>query len=148
MRWRLFLSVGALVACKSASSTPPARFSLEALGGERFALVPLPGQLPYCLAYTVSERGVLRQLVRPVDERAPACPAGERIGGTVFRAPHEEGTVKALVLFASEPLRAKTISTQLGELKNPGAVRAVDIRAPGETALGVLEFHPSPGTAQ
>jgi hypothetical protein len=133
----------------SCSTGAPAKGSakgmeLQEVGAASVKLVPAEGQLPYCLVFTVSERGVVRQLTMRRDRAAIPCPAGKAVGGTVYRIPPEEGAVRIHVIFADRRADADPIAQQVHDLaaQNP-KFSAMDLRAPGTVHAETLEFTPS-----
>jgi hypothetical protein len=144
VRLALFVSL-ALAACPRPPDAPAAkRVVLNAFSGSTFELVPEPGQLPFCLAYTVSPKGVIRQLTMSAENVSFECPAGQPVGHHPFRVPSSEPSVKVLVLFSSQSVNASSVSQQLLETRDPTSVTAMGLRLPGQAALEVLDFtHPA-----
>ncbi|UQA54619.1 hypothetical protein [Polyangium aurulentum] len=123
---------------------PPARVTLVQKGPASVELLPLEGQPPYCLVFTVAERGPIRHLTLLEDKRSPDCPAGTPILGTAFRIPPREGKVKIYVIFSDRFLESDSIAQQMNDLvSQKQAITAMDLRAPGSVVLETLEFTPT-----
>ncbi len=142
------LALVALVALggceKPAPSSSSQRVTLVHKGPAHIELVPSEGQPPFCLVFTVAERGPIRHLTMLDDKLSPDCPAAAPIAGNVFRIPPREGKVKILVIFSDRALEADPIARQIDDLvsqKQP--VTAMDLRAPGRVVVETLEFTPS-----
>ncbi len=140
MRW---LGVVLLVAaCSPGREAAPRRAAIQATGPASIKIVPGPGQPPYCLAFTVSETGVVRQLTMSAANESIPCAAGEAIGATEYRIPPAEGKVRVYVILSDRKLDATPIAGQVRELgKSPG-FSAMDLRAPGHVVLETLEWIP------
>jgi hypothetical protein len=113
------------------------------VGSAQVEVVPAKGQLPYCLVFTESEKGVLRQLTMNFEDQAVPCEAGAPIGGTTYKIPPREGKVRVYVVFADRPIKAANIAQRLNELHGEKKVlTAMDLRAPGQVAIDTLEYAP------
>jgi hypothetical protein len=135
----------ALLLAGCSSPPPPAkRVSLKAAGPASIELVPAAGQLPYCLVYTRTESGIVRQLT-PIDpNEAIPCPAGAPIGGSSYAIPKAEGKVRIFVVLSDRVIDGRPVSAQVRELGATPGFSAMDLRAPGNVALETLEFTPGP----
>jgi hypothetical protein len=131
--------------CSQAPPPPaPARVSLVQKGPASIELLPLAGQPPNCLVFTVAEYGPIRHLTMLEDKRSPDCPAGAPILGTAFRIPPREGKVKIYVIFSDRFLESDSIAKQMDDLvRQKQAITAMDLRAPGSVVLETLEFTPT-----
>ncbi len=134
----------AVLACSKPAEPLPKRATLKAVTGSTFELIPAAEQWPFCLAYTVSAKGVIRQLTMSAENTSFNCVAGQPIGLHAYRVPASEPSVKVLVLFTSQSVNAGSVSQQLIELKTPASITAMELRLPGQAALEVLDFTASP----
>jgi hypothetical protein len=110
-------------------------------------VVPNEGQLPYCLLYTVSQKGVIRQLTMTRENRSIKCDAGKPIANSSFRVPVQEGPVKVYVIFSNERVQAGSVAQQLFELQGRERITGMDFRLPGQAFVEMLEFIPEEGGA-
>jgi hypothetical protein len=134
-------------ACNQLAPTSPVkRVTLERTGGTTFRLVTAPGQLPYCLAYTVSGAGLTRQLTMSRLNQSFECAGGQPIGKHPFRVPLDEGPVKIHVIFTSQPVNAGSVSQQIMEAENRQALHVMSMRLPGNAFIETLEFVPEEDT--
>jgi hypothetical protein len=138
------LSAPLLAACEPTQGAASHRATLVATGPASIKILPSAGQPPYCLVFTVSEKGVVRQLtMSPANESIP-CAAGQPIGDTEYRIPPIEGKVRIHVILSDRKLDATPVAQQVRELgKSPG-FSAMDLRAPGRVVLETLELAPQP----
>ncbi len=140
MRTALALTLVLCACSKSSAPTAVKRATLRPAAGTSFELVPEPNQLPFCQVYTVSSKGVIRQLTMSADNTSFDCPAGEPIGHHTFRVPAGEAGVKILVLFTSQSVSATSVSAQLLEVRHAATMTAIDLRLPGQATLETIEF--------
>ena len=118
------------------------RATIQAVGPASIKILPGERQPPFCLAFTASEQGIVRQLtMTPANDSVP-CPAGEPIGGTEYRIPPGEGKVRVYVVFSDRKLDALPVGAQIHELGKGAGLTAMDLRAPGQVVLETLEFEP------
>jgi hypothetical protein len=144
--WAVAVVVLSMVGCEQSQKPAlPARAELRTLGGSTIELVPKEGQHPYCLVFTVSEKGIIRQLTMTRENRSIKCEAGKRIFNSSFRVPLEEGKVKAYIFFSDQRIQAGSVAQQLYELQGKPRVTAMDFRLPGAVAVEMLEFTPQEG---
>lgn len=146
-RWIGVLAVVALCAAchdgkKAASSE---RATLRRTGGATVEVIPTEGQLPYCMLYTVSEKGVIRQLTLTRENRSIKCDANKPIANTSFRIPVQEGKVRLYVFFSDDRIPAGPVAQELYELRNQERISAIDLRLPGKVFVQMLEFTPQAG---
>ncbi len=143
-RWTWVLAVLAVGAgCSGkAKQEAPQRAEIRSVGGSTVEVLPAAEQLPYCLLYTLSEKGVIRQLTMTRENRSIRCEAGKPIANTSFRIPANEGNVKLYVIFSDERIQAGPIAQQLIDLKNQPRITAMDMRLPGRVFIETLEFTP------
>ncbi len=135
-----FVATASSCASKTATEATPKRVRIRPVSAASFELVPEPHQYPYCLAYTVSSRGVLRLLSMSEANASIECPAGEPVGHHPFRVPASEPSVKILVLFTSQAVSATSVSQQLLETSNAATLKGMDLRLPGQAALEIVDF--------
>jgi hypothetical protein len=112
------------------------------VSGATMEIVPTEGQHPYCLVYTVSQKGIIRQLTMTRENRSIKCEAGRPIANTSFRVPSQEGPVKVYIFFSDQRVQAGSVAQQLFELQGRERVTAMDFRLPGQAAVEMLEFAP------
>ncbi|MFE8601398.1 hypothetical protein [Archangium violaceum] len=147
-RWMKAVAVVALGAVGCTQEQKPAtakRAELKTAGGSTMEIIPAEGQLPYCMLFTVSEKGIIRQLTMTRENRSIKCDAGKRIYNSSFRVPVEEGTVKAYVFFSDQRIQAGSVAQQLYDLRDKPRLTAMDFRLPGSVSVEMLEFTPKPG---
>lgn len=147
-RWAWAVAVLVLVAgCTDdkPKSGPPARAQLRKVSGSTIEIVPTEGQLPYCLVYTVSQKGIIRQLTMTRENRSIKCEAGRPIANTSFRVPTQEGPVKVYILFSDQRVQAGSIAQQIMDKQNQDRMTAMDFRLPGQAFIERLEFTPEEG---
>jgi hypothetical protein len=144
IRTLAILSCALLAACESKPPPPPKRVELRQLTGNTLQLVSNQTELKYCLLYTLSEKGVVRQLTLNRKNESISCEAGKPIGNVAYRIPVEEGPVRVMVLFSDRPLNAGSIAQQIYEsaATNP-RFTALDLRLPGHVMTDTLQFTPS-----
>jgi hypothetical protein len=137
----------ALTACTPAASKQPegVRFRIERLGPASIQILPNVGQLPYCMAFTASDRGVVRLLTMSAKNEAFKCDAGQPVGGTNYHVPPEEGPVRVIVVFADQQIEATPIAAQVREISfKQRKVNGMDLRAPGTVTVESIDFVPAP----
>jgi len=129
--------------CTPSKSSAPKRASIEEVGGSTVNIVPAEGQPPYCLVFTVSAKGVVRQLTMNGDNTSVPCEAKKPIGEVSYRIPVAAGKIRAHILFSDRKLDAAPMAWQIHELaaENPQFM-ALDLRAPGQVVIETLEFTP------
>jgi hypothetical protein len=140
--WALAVLVFGTGCTESPKQAPAPRAEIRSLGGSTVEVLPTAGQFPYCLMYTISERGVMRQLTMTRENRSIKCETGKPIANTSFRIPANEGKVKAYVIFSNERIPAGPVTQQLYELKGRERISALDMRLPGRVFVEMLEFAP------
>jgi hypothetical protein len=148
-RWPWAVAVLALVAgcTQDSKQGPSARAQIRKVSGSTMEIVPSDGQLPYCLVYTVSQKGVIRQLTMTRENRSIKCDPGRPIANASFRVPTQEGPVKVYVFFSDQRVQAGSVAQQLFELQGRPRVTATDFRLPGQAFVEMLEFTPEEGDA-
>lgn len=132
----------ALAACPE-KQPPPRRVELRKLSGTSVRLIPAAGQLPYCLVFTLSATGVIRQLTMDGENLSLDCPGAQPIGGVSYRFPIAEGPVRIYTLFSDRRLNAGTIAPQIVEKAGAPYLNVTDLRLPGRATAEVLEFTPA-----
>ena len=148
MNVRLVLAGTALVllAACTRSGAPAHREELPRITGDTVQIVPSEGQLPYCLAFTQSEKGVIRQLTISKTNNSVKCDAGEPVLGQIYKIPVEEGPVKIRVFFSDQRLEAASVANQLNEMSSP-SFNPIDLRLPGRVVVESIDFIPAEGGA-
>jgi hypothetical protein len=139
------IGVATLVAAcnaKPAAAPSPRRMEIRTVTGNTVQFIPGPDQLPYCLIYTQSDKGVTRQMTMTQSNQSVACPAGEPVMGRRFRIPADEGHVRVRVLFSDQRLEAATLASQVMDMASP-AFNPMDLRLPGHVVLESLDFVPT-----
>ncbi|WP_242588297.1 hypothetical protein [Corallococcus macrosporus] len=146
-RWTGLLMMMALgaggVGCDTAPPPVKAKRALvKRTGPATMEIIPMEGQLPYCLLFTTSEKGVIRQLTLTREKRSIRCDANQPIANTSFRVPLQEGKVRVYVFFSDEPVPSGWVAQQLYELRDRERITAMDLRLPGSIFVETLEFTP------
>lgn len=144
-RWLWLTSLCLAAACDK-DKEPTVRAELRQLTGNTFELFPAEAQLKYCLVFTRSETGVIRQLTMTHGNRSVTCEARQPIGGIRYRIPVNEGPVKIHIFFSDQPLNAGALAQDLYERKGDPSFQPIDLRLPGKVVVQTLEFTPSEGT--
>jgi hypothetical protein len=121
------------------------RAELKTLSGSTVEFVPKDGQHPYCMLFTVSEKGIIRQLTMTRENRSIKCDAGKRIYNSSFRIPVEEGPIRAYIFFSDQRIQAGSVAQQLYDLRDKQRVTAMDFRLPGSVSVEMLQFTPKAG---
>ena len=132
----------ALLAGCARSSPPEHRVELRRTSGDTVQVIPSDGQLPYCLIFTYSEKGITRQLTISKNNTSVKCPAGEPVLGQTYRIPIEEGPVKVHTFFSDQRLEAASVANQMTEMVKP-SFSPIDFRLPGKVVVETLEFAPT-----
>ncbi|MCP3145064.1 hypothetical protein [Pyxidicoccus xibeiensis] len=144
-RWCGFLAMVAVAlwtSCDGKKSDRPTRAQLRKTGAATVEVVPSDGQLPYCMLYTVSEKGVIRQLTLTRENRSIRCDANRPVANTSFRIPVQEGKVRMYIFFSDERIPAGPVAQQLYDLRGQERINAMDLRLPGRVFVETLEFSP------
>jgi hypothetical protein len=128
--------------CDSKREAVARRVELRTLRGNRVELVPADGTPPYCLAFSIAQRGTVRQLTMSQEDKSVECPPGKPIGGVPYRIVPSEGKVRIFVFFSSEKLAAASIAQQISELGASPTFGVLDLRLPGKVVSDVLEYTP------
>ena len=131
-----------LLAGCTRSRPPTQRVQLRRISGDTVQVVPTGGQLPYCLVFTQSQKGVVRQLTMSKSNQSVKCPAGDPVLGLTYRIPVEEGPVKIHTFFSDQRLEAVSVANQLAEMQNP-SFNPIDFRLPGKVVVEAIDFIPS-----
>ncbi|NOK16939.1 hypothetical protein [Corallococcus carmarthensis] len=149
-RWTGLLTVmvlgAGIVGCDDAK--PPAkvaRAQVKRTGPATMEIIPVEGQLPYCMLFTMSEKGVIRQLTLTRENRSIRCDANRPVANTSFRVPVQEGKVRVYIFFSDERVPAGSVAQQLYDLRDRERVTAMDLRLPGRVFVETLEFTPETG---
>src|SRR5258706_14993215 len=139
--WFALLLIG--LGCKEPVKSAH-RVELRKMKGELVELVPLAGTPPNCLAFSISQGGVVRQLTMNAENTSTDCAPGRPIGGEPFRIPAREGKVRIYVLFSDQQLEAQPIADQIHEFAGKPDLTVLDLRAPGRVVTDMVEFTPDP----
>jgi hypothetical protein len=123
----------------------PTRAQIRKVSGATMEVITNDGQLPYCLLFTVSEKGIIRQLTMTRENRSIKCDSGKPIANTSFRVPTQEGKVKVYVIFSDQRIQAGSVAQQLYELRDRPRITGMDFRLPGQAFVESLEFIPEEG---
>ncbi|MCY1080918.1 hypothetical protein [Archangium lansingense] len=145
MRAVAVVALGAVGCTQEQKPTMTARAELKTMGGSTVEIIPKEGQHPYCMLFTVSEKGIIRQLTMTRENRSIKCDTGKRIYNSSFRIPVEEGKVRAYVFFSDQRIQAGSVAQQLNDLREKPRLTAMDFRLPGSVTVEMLEFTPQPG---
>ena len=130
-----------LSAC-ARTGAPVSRVEVRKISGDTVQIVPSEGQMPYCLVFTHSGKGVVRQLTMSKNNVSVKCPAGEPVLGQAYRVPVEEGPVTINVFFSDQRLEAASVANQLNDMANP-SFSPIDFRLPGKVVVESIDFIPS-----
>lgn len=142
-RWSAVLAAVALCSgCDGNKSERPARAQLRRTGSATVEVIPAEGQLPYCMLYTVSEKGVIRQLTLTRENRSIRCDPNRPVANTSFRIPAQEGKVRMYIFFSDDRIPAGPVAQQLYDLRGQVRINAMDLRLPGRVFVETLEFAP------
>jgi hypothetical protein len=148
VRSALFIVLGlALAGCDQKSEAPLKRATVQRTGGTTFEIVPSAGQMPFCLAYTVSRSGLTRQLTMSRSNQSFECPAGKAVGHHAYRVPLNEGPVKVYLFFTSQAVNAASVSQQILDAPDRQSLSVMNMRLPGQAAFETLEFTPEEDVA-
>ena len=146
MSKKLLLSVfsAALVlgACSKSQTPFTARMEVHSLSANIVQFIPAPDQLPYCLIYTQTAKGVTRQMTMTGSNESVACPAGEPVLGRRFRLTSDEGLIRVRVLFSDQRLQAAQVASQVVDMASP-AFNPMNLRLPGKVVLESIEYVPT-----
>jgi hypothetical protein len=138
------LLVAILAGCAREAPSPTHRVELRPVSGDTIQIVPAEGQLPYCLAFTHSERGVTRQLTISKTNVSVQCLPGQPVLGQAYRIPVDEGPVRVFVLFSDQRLQAASVVDQITEMEKPN-FNPLDLRLPGRVIVEKQDFIPVAG---
>jgi hypothetical protein len=145
-RWSVVLAVSTVLAlggsCDGKKADRPARAQLRKTGAATVEVIPSEGQLPYCMLYTVSEKGIIRQLTLTRENRSIRCDPNKPVANTSFRIPVQEGKVRMYIFFSDDRIPAGPVAQQLYDLRGQERINAMDLRLPGRVFVEILEFSP------
>jgi len=142
IRGVVFGVVLALLSACARSTAPTHRVEIRRISGDTVQVIPTEGQMPYCLVFTQSGKGVVRQLTISKTNVSVKCSPGEPVLGQAYRIPVEEGPVKINVFFSDQRLEAASVANQLNEMANP-SFNPIDFRLPGNVVVERLDFIPA-----
>ena len=126
---------------KHPAALAPHRLEIRKVTGNTVQFIPAADQLPYCLIYTQSAKGVTRQMTMTHSNQSVSCPPGEPVLGLRFRFPADEGPVRVHVLFSDQRLQAAAVAEQLVDMESPN-FHPTDLRVPGRVLLETQDFLP------
>lgn len=132
-----FVAIG----CESRPAPAGHRLELRKLADDLVELVPREGNPPYCLVYSIAERGTIRQLTMNETNDSFECPAGAPVGEEKYRIPKSEGKARIFAVFTDQKLSATTVATQIGDL-GTSHFSPLDLRIPGKAVSDVIEYTP------
>lgn len=132
----------ALLSACARSTAPTQRVEIRRISGDTIQIVPSEGQMPYCLAFTHSGKGVVRQLTMSKANVSVKCPPGDPVLGQAYKIPVDEGPVKIHVFFSDQRLEAASVANQLNEMQKP-SFSPIDFRLPGKVLVETVDFIPS-----
>ena len=135
------VALAGLAAC-SRTTTPAHRVEIRRISGDTVQIVPSDGQMPYCLVFTQSGKGVVRQLTMSKTNVSVKCPANEPVLGQAYKIPVEEGPVKINVFFSDQRLEAGSVANQLNDMAKP-SFSPIDFRMPGNVVVETVDFIPT-----
>ena len=135
------VALAGLAAC-SRTNTPAHRVEIRKISGDTVQIVPNDGQMQYCLVFTHSGKGVVRQLTMSRNNVSVKCPADEPVLGQAYKIPVEEGPVKINVFFSDQRLEAASVANQLTEMASM-SFSPIDFRLPGKVVVEILDFIPT-----
>lgn len=119
------------------------QLEIRRITDDSFMVIPAKHQLPYCLLFTTSEKGVVRQLTMTHENKSVPCPAGQPIGGVRYRVLPDEGPLTVQVFFSNKKLNAGSVAQQIYEqTKEKRSLDPINLRLPGQVSLVQLTFNP------
>jgi hypothetical protein len=131
---------------KPPSAAAAQRMEIRTVTGNTVQFIPGVDQMPYCLIYTQSDKGLTRQMTLTQSNQSVPCPAGEPVLGLRFRIPADEGRVRIRVLFSDKRLQAAEVAEQVLEMASP-TFNPINLRLPGRVLLESMDFIPKEETA-
>jgi hypothetical protein len=135
-------AAGLVSACAKPTPQPfQHRLEVHAVTGNTVQFIPAADQLPYCLIFTQSEKGVTRQMTMTQSNQSVTCPKGEPVLGQRFRIPVDEGTVHVRVLFSDQRLQAAEVAEQVVSMSDP-AFDPINLRLPGRVLFDSVDYVP------
>ncbi len=132
-----------LFGCPDRQRLVEKRAEVRQLTGDSIEVLPGPFQLPYCLIFTTSEKGVIRQLTMTRENRSVSCEGGQPIGSNSYRIPVDEGKVKIHIFFSDQKLNAASVAQQISEGMGTADFNPMNLRLPGKVTSETLEFNPA-----
>ena len=130
-----------MLGCESRSAPVVHHVELRKTSNDNVELIPKEGVPPYCLVYSIAEKGTIRQLTMNETNDSFDCPPGAAIGDTSFRSPRHEGKARIYVIFSDQKLSAATVAQQINDL-GTASFSTLDLRVPGKAMSDVLEYTP------
>jgi hypothetical protein len=124
--------------CKKAPLVHPAE--VRRVNADEIEIVPRPGAPPKCVAFSVSDQGVVRTLVMAEDIFSLDCPPGKpaALDGKPIYVPANEGKARIIVVFSDERLEAARIQNQVWDLRQKRDLGPRDIRVPEHAIADVI----------
>ena len=139
-RWVVVAAV-MVTGCENRSPPVQHRLELRPTGPDLVELVPREGVPAFCLLFSISERGLIRQLTMNEENESFDCPSQKPVGQTPFRIPKAEGKVRIYAFFSDQKLKASSVAEQLTELAG-AKFNLLDLRLPGKVVSDVVEYTP------
>jgi hypothetical protein len=134
--------VAGVAGCSPSAPPPTHRVELRRISGDTLQIIPTERQLPYCLVFTQSQKGVTRQLTISKSNLSVKCPVGQPVLGQAYRIPIEEGAVRVHTFLSDQRLEAASVANQLNEMQKP-SFNPMDMRLPGQVIVETLDFIPT-----
>jgi len=110
------------------------------VNADEVEVLPRPGAPPKCVAFSVSDQGVVRTLAMAEDLFSLDCPPGKPIilGGKPLHVPANEGKARIIVVFSDERLEAARIQNQVWDLRQKRELGPRDLRVPEHAIADVI----------
>ena len=140
-RFALLLAFALALGCENRAAPVAHRVELRQVTGELLELVPKEGSPPYCLVYSIAERGPIRQLTMNEENESFDCPPAVAIGRTGFRIPKAEGKARIFIIFSDQKLSASTVAEQINDVGKSN-FSTLDLRVPGKAVSDIIEHTP------
>lgn len=128
-------------ACRHDASPVETRARVE-VSGQEMKVIPAKGQYPFCLVFSASTNGVVRQVTLAEDNMSVPCSADRPIGDRTYPVPMHESGAKIYVVFSDRAIEAIPVAQQIRELTGKHIEpTAMDLRAPGNVAIAVIDVN-------
>lgn len=136
----------ALPACSQPPAPPPAPRAEVRMEGGQLTVVPSPGQLPLCLVLEVRGSYSVRPVAASPEGQSLPCDAGKPAGSRYFTLSTSDEPFQLYVVFSDREIKADTVAQQIRDRLSEGPsakVTSMDLRAPGQAALEILDVRPA-----